>query len=105
MHLVEDDHLAGQREMPQGKVPAAQSADEDLVNRADDEGAEHALLTTGQPRVRDGRAALPVVLVITDPLQRSVVQTAERVVQTGLAMGQVRRPRTPVLRRRGGPAT
>src|SRR5690606_25975448 len=51
VRLVDDDHLAGEAEVPQHQVTRSQRREQELVDGADDERREHRLLPPAEPPV------------------------------------------------------
>ena len=49
MHLVHDDHLAAQAQVPHGQMRGAHRPEEQVVHRGDDEVGEHRLLPSVEP--------------------------------------------------------
>ena len=90
VRLVDDDDLAGERQVAQGQVFALETGEEELVDGAHGEGGEHALLAAAQPAVCDeGRRAGPVLAVGVGGQAGATAEIAgELLVEVGLGVGE-----------------
>ncbi len=59
VHFVDHDDLAGEREVAQCEMPVLETGEQHLVDGADREGGEQALLASAQPLVGDQPGVLP----------------------------------------------